>query len=356
MNPEDAKKLLGGYATDTLTSDERRRLFEAALSDQDLFDALAREQALKEALEAPGAREQLLRAARIGRERRASRWIPILRGPWPWAAAGAAALITILVVVLVRTEESARPQLAKVESAPAMKSAPVEPPRNEAYAPKVPLPRTVKRAAKPSVPRVQSAPAPPAPAAGEKEEALASPPPAQAPANGAAVAGALSETRQPMMATRSAGGFTPMASVAQPGLQVSVARVPEADMPRARRTFHAGDSIQLRITPPFEGRLYVLRTEDSGANWTLAYSADARANVAAMAPLRLDMPGHTWFIVVLSRSPLAELAAAPPDKNLIDRVRRDAGDLALAKPATASVNVPARASRLVREIRLTVEP
>ena len=44
MSPEDIKKLLGGYATGTLTTEEQQALFAAALEDQELFDSLAREQ------------------------------------------------------------------------------------------------------------------------------------------------------------------------------------------------------------------------------------------------------------------------------------------------------------------------
>jgi len=55
MSPEDIKKLLGGYATDTLTTEERQALFAAALEDQELFDALAREQSLRDLLRDPAA-------------------------------------------------------------------------------------------------------------------------------------------------------------------------------------------------------------------------------------------------------------------------------------------------------------
>src|ERR1019366_6497011 len=62
MSPEDIKKLLGGYATGTLTAEERQALFAAALEDQELFDALAREQSLRDLLRDPAARAQLLAA------------------------------------------------------------------------------------------------------------------------------------------------------------------------------------------------------------------------------------------------------------------------------------------------------
>ncbi|MGH9665719.1 MAG: hypothetical protein ACRD9L_14940, partial [Bryobacteraceae bacterium] len=229
MNPEDAKKLLGGYATGTLTEDERRTLFEAALEDQELFEALAGEQALKEALETPGAREELLRAARAHPERRGSRWVLALRGPWPWAAAGATALTAVLLVMLVRTERPARREAAQVESAPALKTTPPEPLKDQAKKPSEPVRQSAKRAPKPSAPAAEEARAPqvaplPAPAMPlKKKEARVSSPVAPGPANGG-VAGALSQPRESTMAARSSGGFAPMAAVAPPGLEVSVAR------------------------------------------------------------------------------------------------------------------------------------
>jgi hypothetical protein len=60
--PGDFKKLVGGYATGTLTPEERQALFQAALQDQGLFDALAREEALRDALSDPAARARLLAA------------------------------------------------------------------------------------------------------------------------------------------------------------------------------------------------------------------------------------------------------------------------------------------------------
>ena len=54
------EQILGGYATDTLTDEEKRELFEAALHDQALFDALADEEALKVLLTDPDARQRIL--------------------------------------------------------------------------------------------------------------------------------------------------------------------------------------------------------------------------------------------------------------------------------------------------------
>ena len=60
--PGDLKKLVGGYATGTLTPEERQALFQAALEDQGLFDALAREEALRDVLSDRAARARLLAA------------------------------------------------------------------------------------------------------------------------------------------------------------------------------------------------------------------------------------------------------------------------------------------------------
>ena len=78
MSLEQIRKLLGGYATGTLTPEEQRTLFEAALEDQELFDALAREQSLRDLLRDPAAKAQLLAALDdepITWRQRAARWM-----------------------------------------------------------------------------------------------------------------------------------------------------------------------------------------------------------------------------------------------------------------------------------------
>ena len=78
MSREQVHKLLGGYATGTLTPEERQALFGAALEDQELFDALAREQSLHDLLRDPAAKAQLLAAlddAPVTWRQRAARWI-----------------------------------------------------------------------------------------------------------------------------------------------------------------------------------------------------------------------------------------------------------------------------------------
>ena len=60
MEREQFDRLLAEYATGGLSEEERKELFAAALADQELFDQLMEEDALREAIELPGARNRLI--------------------------------------------------------------------------------------------------------------------------------------------------------------------------------------------------------------------------------------------------------------------------------------------------------
>jgi len=97
MTQEEIRKLLGGYATDRLTADERRILFEAALDDQELFNALQNEDALRELLDDPLTRSQVRRMlAEPGPKRRphfgSRRW-------WLGVALPAAAAVILIAIM-----------------------------------------------------------------------------------------------------------------------------------------------------------------------------------------------------------------------------------------------------------------
>lgn len=96
MRPEDIRKLLGGYATGTLTEEERRALFEAALTDQDLFNELNRDQELQELITDPATRRELLRA--LPEPER-----PRLSLGWRWAVVGGLAAAAMVAIVVVRS-------------------------------------------------------------------------------------------------------------------------------------------------------------------------------------------------------------------------------------------------------------
>ena len=106
MNNQELRKLIGGYATNTLTGSERKALFEAALDDQELFNALQDEQALKQLLADPASRQALRQAVEpLVNRSRPKRWI------WSAAFATVAATVVVLFVAIHRhaPEPSARP-------------------------------------------------------------------------------------------------------------------------------------------------------------------------------------------------------------------------------------------------------
>ena len=143
MNREEIQKLLGGYATGTLTAEEQQALFAAALEDQELFDALAREQSLRHLLRDPAARAHLLAALD------APIPAPWFRRWWrPLSAAAVAVVMASVMIVAVRRHPSAAPEVtvAKVEppvTSPMGSLSPPTPQPAPALAPAEPRPSRV---------------------------------------------------------------------------------------------------------------------------------------------------------------------------------------------------------------------
>src|SRR5271154_1644932 len=112
---DDIRDLLGRYATGSLTAEEHKRLFDAALDDQELFEELAREDEMKELLAGPGVRDRLIHSLQP----------PKRRLPWVLALAPVAVLSAVLMVVLMRP--APKPKEVAVATAPASPAAPAAP-------------------------------------------------------------------------------------------------------------------------------------------------------------------------------------------------------------------------------------
>ena len=116
MPEHDLEKLLGGFAADTLTPEEKQTLYTAALQDQQLFNALADEQALKELLSDPDVRRRLLASLE---QRRASgdggslSWLDWFRRPVGLVFAGGLATAALAVVLGVRIYQDSLRQEAQ---------------------------------------------------------------------------------------------------------------------------------------------------------------------------------------------------------------------------------------------------
>lgn len=167
MNRRDAEKLLGGYATGTLTESERRALFEAALEYQDLFNALVDEEALRELLADPAARTHLLAA--LGPAAR-PKVVPLWRRPGLIGAAASLIVAATAGLAVLRSPEAMVPVLPQAApEAPTGKGLATKAPATKAPARKAlgapaPPPPTSHRTVAPAPPVV-----PPPPRAGASQ-------------------------------------------------------------------------------------------------------------------------------------------------------------------------------------------
>lgn len=116
MSEPDLEKLLGGFAADTLTPEEKQSLYAAALQDQQLFNALADEQALKELFSNPDVRLRLLallEQKRASGTRNPLSWLDWFRRPAGLAFAGGLTAAALAVVLGVRIYQDSLKQAAQ---------------------------------------------------------------------------------------------------------------------------------------------------------------------------------------------------------------------------------------------------
>lgn len=114
MPEHELEKLLGGFAADTLTEEERKVLFRAALEDQHLFNALADEQALKELLADPAVRRRLLQTLALHRSGgRGQSWLNRFMQPAGLAWAGGIAVGVFAIVLGLRVYQESLQQASE---------------------------------------------------------------------------------------------------------------------------------------------------------------------------------------------------------------------------------------------------
>src|ERR1039458_7035627 len=337
MSREEIQKLLGGYATDTLSEAERRALFEAAIDDQELFDALAKEQALRDVLHDPSARQQLIEVLGPAREPVAARAWRWLRQPAALAMAGGmAALLIVAGLVLRQTRHPARREVMMADA--------LVPPPPRAAEPSIVPPRAAQQKLfrAPAARVLRPSATLPAPPALPASRPAASPlPPA-----GALGSGALADTaearRQMLQATQMpAQSFTAKSGAlsrakAAPSVAVKLAveyslllkdadgayaPVPSSTVFHAgdsvlkdadgayapvpsSTVFHAGDSVRLQVAPSEAGYIYLFQ-HDATAGWNLVTSQRVEKAQLYVLPstggLRSDVPARLELLLVLSR-------------------------------------------------------
>jgi hypothetical protein len=305
MNREEIEKLLGGYATGTLTAEEREALFAAAVEDQQLFEALAREEPLRELLQEPVAKSRLLNALERTPEPRYRRWLR----PAAWAIP-AAGLAAATVFLIHQRPEARRPvTIAEVVRPHTEPAVPVPSPLPQVLE-KRPLPGRARLVeARPAEPLVAGAP-PPTPSA-----APAAPPPpkdvqppqADAALLGAQQAGAVPPAPSPaprVSSLRMAEAVQVQAAAGQQGQQAGVGGyVPSPDaralyyggpfppvfqtnlVERERRTRPTAPSVAPAVTAPA-----ALAMQHLGLRYSIL-RRDANGQVAALNPNEPLDPG-----------------------------------------------------------------
>lgn len=278
MKRAEAEKLLGGYATGTLTGDERRALFEAALERQDVFDTLADEEALRELLADPEVRGQLLAALAPVR----SRVVPFWRRPGVIGIAAGLLVATTAGLVVLRSPEttSLPPAKAEVAQAPAPSaSAPASP---EAKTRPSPAPKGVDQPRRTAVPRTTAAadaPVPEAPAqvsahtAGAIGAAIPTPTTTAAPIPSASGEEARKRTQAEMRQMGSRDQMSKQADAAGTNRAAAVVEVVSPEAAPARR-------MAAKAAPAPTG-LYA--PQPPAPVWTLEALADGTTRVTVVA-------------------------------------------------------------------------
>ena len=143
MSEHELEKLLGGFAADTLTPEEKQALYTAALQDQHLFNTLADEQALREMLGNPEVRIKLLASLKQPRPSESGSplsWVEWFRRPASLALAGGLSAAALAVVLSVRIYQDSLRQAAQLiateDSKPGPLSAP-NPPSTQTTTPQI---------------------------------------------------------------------------------------------------------------------------------------------------------------------------------------------------------------------------
>ena len=311
MSRQEIQKLLGGYATDTLSEAERSALFAAAIEDQELFDALAKEQALRDVLQDPSARQQLIVALGPAPARRWLRW---LRQPAVLAMAGGMAALLIVAGLVLRQTTHARREVMVADALAPRPPAAIPPSAAplKATEPDV-IAHQPKRLSRLQSGRVLPAPQPAATAAPSPP-----PPPRAAPANGTLV-----DKEVPKSQIETGGSFIAQDGAPMPAMGRVKARTSKAANLAVEYTlllkdadgayspvpsdtvFHVGESVRLQVEPSEAGYIYLFQRGDATAGWMLVASQRGeraqRYELPSTGGLQSDMPAQLELLLLLSR-------------------------------------------------------
>ncbi len=299
MTQDEIRKLLGGYATNALTANERQILFEAALEDQELFNALQNEDALRELLDDPVAREQVRRALNIPKIAKSRPHFGSRRWLLGVAIPAVAAVILIAIMNRYNAPRLIAPPTETASATIAPKPAPELEAKLEPAAPELKKQLKPKPTAQPNAPKqvasnlTATAPIAPAPAAPSlMTRAAIAPRPAAEPVIPSPVQ--LDSTRPAMASFRAAGPLPIPDAVRQQFSDGLAANAPFYTGPLVRyslvRSGLAGDNIRVEVTTNLAGYLALYRVDPAG-NLKRVFPADAVA-VRVSPDIKIQVPNE----------------------------------------------------------------
>lgn len=309
MTRDEIRALIGGYATGSLTESEKSALFAAALEDQELFDELANEQALKNVIDEPGARDRLIRSLEPVRN------VAWRQRPWPWVTAATVAAAVIAMFLLrpaPKTTEVARLETPAVQP-PVGKTVPQA--ENAPASPRV-APRALRKISPPqgeSRAQLQAPGPPPAPVQVSPQLAA----PASPPANGVIGGVRPPLASAPMAARRD---FEPRTAKDATNAVPLAAPKPQAAPAEAAKASSA--AISGSLTAPFGIHYTVDWT--AGASITadaagyLTVFAESKNSRTTIFPLTQVIAGSTTRVPIPAGSDaiVIQFTGAPPDASL----------------------------------------
>ena len=337
MSKEEIRKLLGGYSTNTLTESERSALFEAALDDQELFNALQQEQALKSLLDDPATRAQVRQALEQQQSGRQTgsrmRW-------WAWGGAASAAVVASILLVVFRPNPlrpAKKPvEIASLEKAPSP-AAPEQPneQKRTVVTPKE-KPRVRTKTADESAP-VRSAPsAAPAPAP---------PPLIPAPVQPQVVGslrqqepGALNAVQaQDRVALASPAVAKALSGAPQPLLRYSLLKRHSNDsnfVPAADAELKPGDLVRIQVSATLPGQITLTRLNETG-EWQRI------ADVAVVANSSYTIPDSPIQVTATSQRYRLTLETSLPQAGIVGGIAGGPKrEMRAASAAQATVAAP----------------
>jgi len=348
MSKEEIRRLLGGYSTNTLTESERSALFEAALDDQELFNALQQEQALKSLLDDPATRVQVRQALErqpSGRQTGSRmRW-------WAWGGAASAAVVASILLVMYRPNPL-RPaknpvEIASLEKAPspATPALPNEP-KGSVVAPKE-RPRIRTKAADEPAPLRDTLPA--APAAAPPPLIPAPVQPRAAQSFGQLQPGVLMAGRaQDQVALASAPVAKAVSGAPQPLLRYSLLKRASNDSnfaPATDAQFKPGDFVRLQVSAALPGQLTLSRLDDAG-QWQRVAGIEALANsiyTIPDSPMEVTAAPQRFRLTLEPSAPQAGIVGGIAGGPKREMRAASAAQAAVAAPAVVEITIGGKA-------------